>query len=668
MKRPDLLPSSPENERSESSHPLHAHLAAIIESSDDAIISTLLDGAVTSWNPAAEQLFGYRATDMLRRPIARLIPEDRWSEEKQLIEQLEMGLRINHFETAWRAKDGRLVDISLTVSPIRTADGRITGISRIARDITERKWAEEFYLRFVSILNSATDAIISVNEDQRIVLFNLSAQRMFGYTATQAIDAPMRRLVALRSRENYEERLTQLDRPSPNGTATGSVGELTCVRADGTEFPAEATISRAVVGGKKLHTVILRDITERRRVEQMHLHFRALFESLPGSYVVLMPDFTIVAVSNAYLAATMTEREQLLGQNLFDAFPDNPEDSEATGTKNLRASLERVRRNLESDTMAIQRYDVRKPNGVFETRYWSPVNCPVLGADRRLEYIIHRVEDVTEFVRRREEQGRDTGLRARMEQMEAEVFRSSQEVQAVNARLTEANKELEAFSYSVSHDLRAPLRHVQGYATMLGREMDGQLTDKGRRFLKNITDASSEMGELIDDLLTFSRMGRAQMVLANVSVDDLVRDTLRSLEPTTEGRRIDWRLQPLPAVQGDPAMLKVVLVNLISNAVKYSSGRDCARIEIGTAGTEEGRLIFFVKDNGAGFDPQYTHKLFGVFQRLHRADEFEGTGIGLANVRRIVGRHGGRTWAEGEVDRGATFYFTLQPATNAISS
>jgi PAS domain S-box-containing protein len=646
---------------------LHAHLASIVESSDDAIISTLLDGAVTSWNPAAERLFGYRASEMMRRPIARLIPEDRWSEENQLIEQLEIGLRINHFETVWRAKDGRLVDISLTVSPIRNAEGRIAGISRIARDITERKWAEEFYLRFVSILNSATDAIISVNEDQQIVLFNLSAQRMFGYTATQAIDAPMQRLVAQRSRETYQDRLAQLDEPSANGNANGTVGDLNCLRADGTEFPAETTISRTIVGGKKLHTVILRDVTERRRVEQMHLHFRALFESLPGSYVVLTPDFKIVAVSNAYLASTMTKREQLLGQNIFDAFPDNPENN-ANGAANLRASLERVRVSSETDTMAIQRYDVRRPDGGFEVRYWSPVNSPVLGAERRLEYIVHRVEDVTAFVLQREQPAEDGNLRARMEQMEAEVFHSSQELQAVNARLGDANKELEAFSYSVSHDLRAPLRHVQGYASMLAREMESQLTDKGRRYLKTITDASGEMGELIDDLLTFSRMGRAQMVVASVSMDDVVRDTLRSLEPSTEGRRIDWRLQPLPTVQGDPAMLKVVLTNLIGNAIKYSSGRDCARIEIGTAGSEDGQLVFFVKDNGAGFDPQYTHKLFGVFQRLHHSDEFEGTGIGLANVRRIIGRHGGKTWAEGEIDRGATFYFTLHPPPKETAS
>jgi light-regulated signal transduction histidine kinase (bacteriophytochrome) len=231
--------------------------------------------------------------------------------------------------------------------------------------------------------------------------------------------------------------------------------------------------------------------------------------------------------------------------------------------------------------------------------------------------------------------------------------------------LEAANKELEAFSYSVSHDLRAPLRHVQGYVDMLTREAEGQLSERGRRFLKTITDASKEMGHLIDDLLAFSRMGRTEMREITVNFDVLVQDTLRGMEMATGDRHIVWKIAPLPAVQGDPAMLKLVFDNLLGNAVKYTRPRDPAVIEVGRDGEEDGRLILFVRDNGVGFDPQYAHKLFGVFQRLHRADEFEGTGIGLANVRRIIARHGGRTWAEGKVGEGATFYFTLKPEASA---
>ena len=233
------------------------------------------------------------------------------------------------------------------------------------------------------------------------------------------------------------------------------------------------------------------------------------------------------------------------------------------------------------------------------------------------------------------------------------------------AQLKEANKELESFSYSVAHDLRAPLRHVHGYVEMLQRASDGQLSAQAQRYLKTIAEASEEMGQLIDDLLAFTRMGRTEMKESSVCLDEVVQDTIRGVEMATTGRNIAWETAPLPAVLGDPSLLKQVLANLIGNAVKYSRMRDPARIEIGCAGEEDGRIILFVRDNGAGFDMQYAHKLFGVFQRLHRAEEFEGTGIGLATVRRIVTRHGGRVWAEGAVDEGATFYFTLKRSASA---
>jgi PAS domain S-box-containing protein len=416
------------------------------------------------------------------------------------------------------------------------------------------------------------------------------------------------------------------------------------------------------------------DITDRKRVEQIHLQFRSLFESLPGACLVLTPDLKIAAVSDAYLKATMTQREKILGRGLFEVFPDNPDDPGATGESNLRASLKRVLQTGAADTMAIQKYDVRRPDGVFEERFWSPVNSPVFGADRQIEYIIHRVEDVTDFVRQKEQAADgDTKLMVRLEQMEAEVFKSSQDVQAMNqrlrdaneelnrssARLEAANQELEAFSYSVSHDLRAPLRHIGGFVDLFNRKSGAKLDDEGKRFLGIIGDAAKQMGVLIDDLLVFSRMGRAELRATQLDLSALVHEAVKSVEPDCAGRNIEWKIAPHPTVQADPAMLRQVLINLVSNAVKYSRPRDPAIIEIGCGETTAQEFVFFVRDNGVGFDMQYAAKLFGVFQRLHRASEFEGTGIGLANVRRIIHRHGGRTWAEGKIDAGATFYYTL---------
>jgi light-regulated signal transduction histidine kinase (bacteriophytochrome) len=238
---------------------------------------------------------------------------------------------------------------------------------------------------------------------------------------------------------------------------------------------------------------------------------------------------------------------------------------------------------------------------------------------------------------------------------ESDLLRARDDLQAVN-------KELESFAYSVSHDLRAPLRHTAGYAELLRRQASSVLDEKSHRFLDTIMESSKRMGVLIDDLLAFSRIGRAETNKTAVRLDQLVDEVVAEIRQDVSDREITWKLARLPACHGDRAMLRVALVNLISNAVKFTRARQPAEIEIGCRDGSRDDVEIFIKDNGAGFDMQYQNKLFGVFQRLHLAEEFEGTGIGLATVQRIIQRHGGTVRAEGAVDRGATFYVSLPKA------
>jgi light-regulated signal transduction histidine kinase (bacteriophytochrome) len=248
-------------------------------------------------------------------------------------------------------------------------------------------------------------------------------------------------------------------------------------------------------------------------------------------------------------------------------------------------------------------------------------------------------------------------LKAKRRAAEALVVARDRDEQRARA-LQEANRELEAFSYSVSHDLRAPLRHVSGYIDLLRRHLEPALDEKAKRYVTAISEAAAHLGHLVDDLLAFSRTGRVELRRVEIDMRSLVREAIAEAERAEPGREVVWTIGDLPDVLADPQMLRLVLANLLSNAVKYTRGRAPARIEL-RAEDRGGELVFSVRDNGAGFDMLYADKLFGVFQRLHGAAEFEGTGIGLASVRRIVARHGGRTWAEGAVGQGATFYFSL---------
>lgn len=486
--------------------------------------------------------------------------------------------------------------------------------------------------------------------------------------------------------------------------------------------------------------------------------FKALFESAPGLFLILLPDLVIDGVSDEYLTATMTKREEITGRHLFEVFPDNPDDAQADGVSNLRASLNTVLKTKAAHAMAIQKYDIRRTDGTFEERYWSPFNKPVLNAQGEVVYIIHSVQDVTQRIKDEAELLRATGeikelynkapcgyfsvdanilmsnvnetllqwLGYTAEEMLGKMkyedllsdesreqhlstfetvfadyvkngyvndleyvfkrkdgttfpalvnsiavlddsgnFVSSRstvfdytERNKAEEKLKSVNKELEAFSYSVSHDLRAPLRAVHGYTQILLEDYQSKLDEEALRLMNNIMGNAKKMGQLIDDLLAFSRLGRKELMKQTISMQDMVANVCDELTIAEHSGKLEFVIGNLPKVQADAVTIKQVWVNLISNAMKYSKLKPKQVIEIG-AQTNNHEITYYIKDNGAGFDMRYANKLFGVFQRLHTEQEFEGTGVGLAIVQRVIAKHGGRVWAEGKVGEGAVFSFAL---------
>jgi len=544
--------------------------------------------------------------------------------------------------------------------------------------------------RLAGIVSSAMDGIVTVDDAQRIVEFNPSAEQMFGRAAAEVKGQALDILIPERFRAVHRDHLRAFGTHGTTSRRMGALSAITGRRANGEEFPIEASISKLEARGRKFYTVILRDITERQRAEdELHrylgqlkvLHdvdmailaahspgaiastsLQHLRRILPywGATVRVIDDEANAAILLAY------EREPTAA---FDPRPRRPlEEYGAADLAEMKQGRERAVQDISAmpeRPVSIERLYARG------MRSYARVPLVVEGA---LVGVLNIVSDETGyFTADRVEIARAVAdhlaialqqalLRERVERQSEELERR---VAERTAQLEEANRELEAFSYSVSHDLRAPLRHIDGFSKLLAAEV-GNANGTVARYLDIISRSAARMGALIDDLLAFSRMSRAQLHTARVDLSQLVAEVREECLRDAQGRDIEWRFGALPAVAADARLLRLALVNLIANAVKFTSRRKHASIEIDACAGEGDEVIVRIADNGAGFDMRFADKLFGVFQRLHREDEFEGTGIGLATVRRILHRHGGRIWVESEPDRGTTFYFTLRRAVEDI--
>lgn len=608
----------------------------LIDSAPNGIVMVDADGLIVLVNSQIERAFGYTRAELLGQPIEVLVPTRLRGQHPAYREAFvrspvarPMGSGRDLYGLR---KDGTEFPVEIGLNPIRTDKG-VMVLGTIV-DISERKHAEEKLRRsqeqLAGIIGSAMDAIVSVDEEERIVLFNNAAERMFLYPAEDAIGQKLNRFIPERFRATHHSHIKSFGSTKVSKRSMGSLGAIFGLRSDGEEFPIEASISQLESDGHKFYTVILRDITERKRAEETLNEQTRILDLAP----VLINDL------NSRIVFWNSGAEQMYGwkaEEVLDKFTHSVFQTE------FPRPLEEIKARLfargywEGELVHTKRDGTQ----IVVASHW------VLHRDEnnKPKAILEINNDITD--RRRAEQ---EVLRLN-EQLEQRVADRTAELQT-------ANKELEAFSYSVSHDLRAPLRHINGFSQALLEDYSDVIDEIGQGYLREVRGASQEMAQLIDDVLQLARVTRTEIHRELVDMSEIAKSTLAKLKAQEPARLTRINLQEGLVAAGDKRLLSIVLTNLLGNAWKFTSIRTTTEITF-RGGLQEGEYIYSVQDNGAGFNMEFADKLFGAFQRLHTADQFEGTGIGLATVQRIIHRHGGRVWAESSLDQGATFYFSL---------
>src|SRR5437660_1124421 len=620
------------------------------------------EGRVASWNVGAARIKGYSTEEILGKHISCFYTaEDR--EAVMPVRTLQSAIATGRFEGHGLRvrKDGSTFWAHVVILPIYDDSGKLRGFSKVLHDVTERKQVEEALresqAQLTGIIQSAMDTIVTVDDQQRIVLFNAAAEKMFRCSASDAVGQSIERFIPQRFRPQHAGHIRRFGETGVTSRGMGTLGALWALRADGEEFQIEASISQIETRGKKLFTVILRDVTERKQAEA-ELARRAaelarseqalrvqtrMFQSVLDS----MDEGLVTADENGKFLLWNPAAEKILGMGAMDLsiqewaphygcyLPDA-----VTPFPTDQLPLVRAIRGEAADVEMF----VRNPK--LEQGVWIEVTGrPLKDEDGVLRGGVVAFRDVTRT------KASEREIRKLNDELEQRVVQRT-------AQLEAANKELETFTYSVSHDLRAPLRHIGGFSKILVEEFGPALDPTAQHYLQRIEEGTRRMGVLVDELLNLARVGRHSLSLQVTGLNSIVAELVSMLKPESEGRQVEWIIADLPFVECDPILIKQVLQNLMANALKFTRPRPRAVIEIGQV-EENGNPAVFVRDNGVGFSMKYADKLFGVFQRLHRPEDFEGTGIGLATVQRIIQKHGGRVWVEAELDRGATFYFSL---------
>jgi len=608
-----------------------AFLAAIINSSHDAIVSKNLDGIVTSWNKGAERIFGFTASEMIGQPISVLFPADRYDEEPGILARIRRGEVIDHYETVRKRKDGTLVDISLTVSPIYDEQGKIVGASKIARDISRLKRAEE---KLRVTLSSIGDAVIATDPEGRIEFMNRTAETLTGWKDSEAQGRPLEevfKIVAEESRRPVESPVAVALRER---RVVGLANHTVLLAKDGNEVPVDDSAAPIIDTGQHMIGVVLvfRDVAHRRDAELAALRLAAIVEGSDDAIVSKDLNGIVTTWNPAAERIFGYAAEEMIGQPVLKIIPEERHHEETQ-------ILARLRRGERID-------------------HFQTVRCRRDGAPIDVSLTISPIRNKDGEIVGASKIARDvSALKKAHEQLEEHASALERRVNERTVRLQDSLSELEAFSYSLSHDLRAPLRAIHGFAEII-IEDGAYKSEDALEHLRRIVAAANRMDRLIRDVLSFARFSRSEIELASINVDELATDIIRErpeLQPPRATVIID---HPLLSVVGHAASLTQCLTNLLDNAVKFMASGKKARVRVYTE-VHEDRVRICVADNGIGIDPEGQKRLFGLFERLNPVQSYQGTGVGLAIVRRAVERMNGKVGVQSAVSLGSTFWIEL---------